>query len=177
MFTLAQVQSAIDATATDSVYSMSNNAASYLLSTIQSPYARGSAVERLVCDTLTACGIDAEHVGGKGQSDIVAFVGGRRVTIEVKSATLIASNRRYTFHGIDPDQFDILALVFIHPTMGPIVRTVSKLEFHKWWRIGGKGDCQAEWSTQKDGYSIGFNEDMENWKINTIEWNPESLRA
>jgi len=166
MFTLTDFETAreeLNSTREGQVYSPEKNAVSYELSQIQSPHDRGTMVEIMVANRLKLSGVDCKQVGGRGQVDIEIYVNGRIVRGEVKSASLGPKSRRYEFTGIDPEKLDILFLVFVHPTRGLVVRTVSKNHVV---------DCvrNLKWSQPKEGYTIGFNEDMVNNKVITSEW-------
>lgn len=159
----------------DSIYSPERDLVSFEVSQIQSPHDRGTVVEKMVAEMLQQCGIEAEHVGGKGQADIVIYTGGRKIVAECKSSTLGPVSRRYEFTGIKPEELDVLIMAFVTPE-GIKVKTMSQQAVKAWVKIGGKGRSPAIWSDSKQGYTIGFKEDMTNPKVVAVDWDPENLR-
>ena len=175
MFTLTDFEKAriaVNDSRNGKVYTPQKNQLSFELAHIQSPHDRGTIVEIMVASRLQLSGVDCKQVGGKGQPDIEVYANGRLIRAEVKSSTLGPKSRRYEFTGVDPETLDILFLAFIHPERGLVVRTVSKPHLMRWVQTGGKGGQPAVWSTAKDGYTIGFDENMINPAgIITTEWN------
>ena len=179
MFTSLQITKAISEASDDQeLYSPAKSEVSYLLSSCGS-WTMGTAVEIAVVEELTRCGIDCEHIGGPGQSDIIAYIGGRRRRLECKASTLGPKSNIYTFVGIDPSQFDTLLLAFIHPTKGLVVKSASS-DNVKTWGVNGPGGKERSWNVDQRGnggyrMTTAANGEMSVKGLNLVEWNPAGL--
>ena len=127
----------------------------------------GVAIEHMVCERLQSAGLQASRVGDADSHDISLYVGGRLVRVEVKSSVMASAKpNRFKFHGVKPEKFDLLVLVFIHPTEGVVVKTCRKSDIENWIVSSGA-------RVQRDGYNINFHSSMTHKDIPTTEWHPE----
>lgn len=172
MFTTEEYRTVLDSIEAKKVghYSITKNAFSYEVSQLQDGNDRGEFAEKMVANRLRLSGVDAQHVGGKGQPDIRIVVDGNINRGEVKSSLLGRTSNKYEFVGIDPEELDNLFLAFIHPVRGLVVKTVAKPHLMQWIQIGGKGGKPATWCDEKDGYVLRTDANMTNPKIITTEW-------
>src|SRR6056300_866658 len=132
MFNAQQIADAIatiDAKGGPTLYTPQKNHEAYML--YHYPKS-GVACENLVFQTMLQHGLQADWVGDDDSHDISLYVGGRLVRVEVKSSVMHGTPARFKFHGIKPEKFDLLVLVFIHPTEGTVVKTCRKSDVENW---------------------------------------------
>ena len=166
MFNTQQIADAIatiDAKSGPTLYTPQNNHEAYML--YHYPKS-GVACENLVFQTMLKHGLQADWVGDDDSHDISLYVGGRLVRVEVKSSVMHGTPARFKFHGVKPEKFDLLVLVFIHPTEGTVVKTCRKSDVENWIQSSGA-------KVQRDGYNINFHKSMTHKDIPTTEWHPE----
>lgn len=165
MFTLAQFEKAksvILAARGEEVYSPEKSTISFELSRLSSTD-RGTAIEMMLVDTLENHGIQSEHRGGCGSDyDLSIFTGGKIVRGEVKSSLCGPKSGKYLFHGIKSGKFDMLFLVFVHPTKGIIIKSCGKKDFAIWSR---------EYVEGREGHNVYFSNDLKS-TLPTIDWDP-----
>lgn len=129
MFTIKQLNKVlgeIKGLNRQSVFSAKKSVVSYELSQLNNQH-RGTAVEKLIRDTLTNNGKKVEYIGGTHPFDMK--VNGQR--LEIKSAmprvveTKTGRKMYYQFQNIKTKNFDKIMLVFVTPN-GLVTKTLSR---------------------------------------------------
>tara|TARA_R100001163_G_C5009024_1_gene155598 strand:- start:91 stop:606 length:516 start_codon:yes stop_codon:yes gene_type:complete len=120
---------------------------------------RGEILEVMIADYFNRHGIESQRSDTQDY-DLDAFVGGRHIRIEVKSAMKAKATGKYCFQNIKPENFDMLFLVFIDPDNGPQVRTVSKRDVNEF---------TTRYTRHHMGYTMGF-KDIDDGPVLTSQW-------
>ena len=120
---------------------------------------RGEILEVMIADYFNRHGIESQRSDTQDY-DLDAFVGGRHIRIEVKSAMKAKVTNKYIFQGIKPENFDMLFLVFVDPDNGPQVRTVSKRDVDEF---------TTRYTRLDQGYKMSF-KDVNDGPVLTSKW-------
>lgn len=138
----------------DIVFSVEKSEFAYVMNLYNS-HDRGVYAERMLCNKLVDCGLNAVHCGQTCDYDILV----NNTRIEVKLATVQGSpngkSTKYYFHHIKPEFFDVLFFVFLNP-YGTTIKWTTQEMFSEW---------SVDYIRGKKGYSIGFDGKMQSKKL------------